>query len=322
MEFKLIKSERKAPVLRHPSIPCLSRYYTINLLSGCPFRCKYCYTQSFSHHPGWDRIIFYHNSYDLLEKELAHKRKRPELITFSTACEPFTPIDEVLDQLYDIITLIFEYKIPISITTKSVIPARFVKLFSENRDKVSVQVSLAHCNDVKRKLVEPNTPSVVDRLDMIRKLVENDILVSVRVDPLIPLFSDTEADIDSLFRKIKSTGAKNISCSYLFLREANIKELAHIRYGKFSFGKMIAEIYTNQRESFCSRDRFVYIPRLEYRTERYNLIKSLAELYELNCKLCRCKEPDITSEVCSFFHSNSSSLPSFTQLKMKFHQMF
>ena len=44
--------ERKSDVLKRPSLPCLSEYHTINLAAGCPYKCRYCYAQSFRSNPG------------------------------------------------------------------------------------------------------------------------------------------------------------------------------------------------------------------------------------------------------------------------------
>lgn len=310
MSLRLVKVLRKSAVLRRSQIPCLSDAFVVNMLSGCPFRCKYCYAQSFSTHPGWGKVLFYHNSFEKLKAEFASKRKKPKIVIFSTSCEPFSPIKEVLEQLYKIMEFLLERSVSLSITTKGIIPQEFLELFSRHRSLLSIDVSLTHTDDRKRRLVEPNAPPVRSRFDQLRRLSDMGIDLVVRVDPLIPGFTDSNDDLDRLFRRIKAAGVKDVVCSYLFLREANIRELANLGYAGFSFGDMIARLYTQRASSFCGKEN-IYIPSAEYRSERYKLIASLAELYGLNLHLCSCKEPDVTVQSCSSESGRASRIDGY-----------
>ena len=140
--FQIVESERKTAVLKHPSLPCLVGYHAVNLLSGCPYECRYCYTQSYSSHPGWGRVVFYANTVELLKRELARRRERVRLVYFSTACEPFVDDAKILDQLFEAMRVLLERSVSILISTKSVIPDNFLDLFERYRDLVHVQAGL------------------------------------------------------------------------------------------------------------------------------------------------------------------------------------
>ena len=64
---EIVEVERKSNILTRPALPYLAQHYTINLTTGCPYECRYCYTQSFKNHPGWGKVLFYSNT---LEKHL------------------------------------------------------------------------------------------------------------------------------------------------------------------------------------------------------------------------------------------------------------
>lgn len=69
----------------------------MDLLAGCPYRCRYCYTQSFRSHPAWEKVIAYGNTLELLRGQLARMQNKVGTVYFSTACEPFVGCERVLE---------------------------------------------------------------------------------------------------------------------------------------------------------------------------------------------------------------------------------
>jgi len=293
---EIILSERKPPVLKHPSLHCISRYHTINLTAGCPYGCRYCYAQGFRSNPGRGKVVFYSNTLELLRRELPRKRTRPELIYFSTACEPFIPDRRILDCQYGIMELLLKHSVFLLILTKSRIPARFLDLFSDYPKLVHVQVGLTTINDDVRRFLEPDAAPVTERLGSLEALIRRKVTAEVRADPLVPGLTDTDDSLAALFRAGAESGARRAVASYLFVRPSNVGSMT-ADYCTWSFREMVRDIYTAQLSEYCSGGP-VRLPRATYRRKSYARLKRIADRFGITVELCGCKNPDITSECC------------------------
>lgn len=288
--------ERRSAVLKRPSLPCLARHYTINLAAGCPNRCRYCYAQSFVHHPGWGRVLFYANSLELLRAELARRRRMPELVFFSTACEPFVPDPRVLACLYGCMGLLLERGAALLISTKCRVPSDSLDLLAAHRDRVHVQVGLTMTDDSVRRLLEPGALSVGERLDNLARLIESGIPAEVRADPLVPELTDTPESFGRLCSAAANHGAESIVASHLFLRRANMHVL-RLRFGDWSLGEMVARLYTREFDGFCDHGT-IRLPSTEYRRRKLAELRAIAAAEGLSLRLCSCTNADVTDALC------------------------
>ena len=292
----VIEIERKSAVLRHFGSQCLGKYHTINLTAGCPYECRYCYAQSFRSYPGPGRVNFYANTLERLRRELPRKRKKPELVYFSTSCEPFMPYPQILDELFGTIELLLVHGVFVLISTKSHIPERFLDLFAAHKDLVHVQVGLTTTDDRIRHLLEPNAASVDWRLETLGTLAERGIRTEVRIDPLTPELTDTETSFRELCRAVSERGVRSGAASYLFLRRANVSRL-DVWLGAWSFRKMAARLYTDRIGHYCGGGT-VRIPQRAYRALKYKQLRQTAAGCGIRLNLCACKNPDLTNDCC------------------------
>ncbi len=287
---------RKNAVLRRPSLPCLSRWHTINLLSGCPCACRYCYARSFRSYPGEGRVLFYENTLDLLRRELPRKRAKPDVVYFSTACEPFAPNASVLTTLHGVMKLLLEHGVRILISTKMGVPDRFYPLFERFRALVFVQVGLTTTDDRVRRAVEPRAASVRKRLDVLENLCSHGIPAEARLDPLIPELTDRDESLDALLAAISNCGASTAAASYLFLRRP-VTDRMRFSLGSWSFHDMANRIYSGEIRNYCAGSH-IRVADAEYRRERFAALKSIAMSHGIALRLCHCKNPDLTAECC------------------------
>ena len=292
----IIPIERKSAVLKRPALPCLSHWHTINLLAGCPYECRYCYAQSFRSTPAKGTIHFYANTLNILKKELPRKRKKPNIVYFSTACEPFIPDVAVQDVLYGVMRLILEHGITILISTKSKIPKRFLELFSAYPGQVVVQIGLTTVDDKIRSVMESHAGTVKERLNSLESLCRQGIQTEVRMDPLIPELTDQDGSLEALFQTVAACGATSAAASYLFLRQVLWRGM-RLSIGDWSFQDIANRIYTHTVNNYCGHGA-IRIPDATYRKERYAALKGIAERNGINLRLCHCKNPDITQECC------------------------
>ncbi|MCD6385707.1 radical SAM protein [Candidatus Sumerlaeota bacterium] len=294
-QLRIVAIKRRGRVLRHPLLPCLARYHTLNLTAGCPNECFYCYSQSYEFVPSWGTVAYYENTLERLRAELPRMKKKPELVYFSTYSEPFLPIEQILSAQFEIMKMLLEQKVRVLISTKGKIPHRFVSLFAEYPGMVHVQVGITTVNDRVRELIEPNASSVDERLDNLKRLRGSGVSVEARIDPLIPGLTDGNESLDSLMREIVKCGVRDAVASYLFLRWG-IYPTKEIAYGDWSFRKM-RRLYTLKVTDYCGNG-IIWLPPTEYRRERYQTLKKIAGSYGVRIKLCRCKNRDLTDECC------------------------
>lgn len=294
--MKIIERTRRSAILRHPLLPCLARHYTINLTSGCPNQCVYCYAKSYTFHPGWGTVVYYSNSFEALQRELARKRRQPELVYFSTASEPFLPAPSILDGVYNIMRLLLEQGIFILISTKCAIPERFIQLFKQFHVQVHIQVGMTTANDDVRQTLEPNAASVQERLNNLVRLIGYGIKAELRMDPLIPGLTDMNESFDRLLDAVEQTGVRSGMMSYLFLRPS-IRFPEDLSFGSWSFREAAQPLYTTRVDDYCG-DGIIWIPRADYRKESYARLKEIARSHRIVLNLCRCKNKDVTDEFC------------------------
>lgn len=293
---KIIEVERKSDILTRPKLPCLSRYHAINLTAGCPYECRYCYARSFRSNPGAGVIHFYANSLRLLQEKLPRKRKKPELVYFSTACEPFMPIPQILCTLYGMMSMLLEHNISLLISTKSYIPEKFLSLFAKYSENVHVQVGLTTAHDNIRKLMEPHAASVRERVESIKGCINNGVRVEVRCDPLIPGLTDCVDSFEKLCCVVSECGVKNAAASYLFLRRSNFK-LMHVSCEGWTFRDMAQHLYTHRISNYCGNSD-IQIAAPEYRKQTFKKLQNVAESHGIKLRFCKCKNSDITSTSC------------------------
>ncbi|MCC8193875.1 MAG: radical SAM protein, partial [Deltaproteobacteria bacterium] len=227
----LIFSDRKGAVLTHPSIPCLMPFHTMNLTAGCLFSCRYCYAQSFRNYPGKGTVVFYANTFQALAEQLPRKRKAPDMVFFSSACDPFAPFPQTLDCLHDCMSLLLKAGSRILISTKGIIPTRFIELFAQHHERVYVEIGLTTVDDDIRQLLEPGAPSVPERLRLLQELGVSGVSREVRMIPLIPELTDDEDRFEHMVAAVSRCGVTRGSMAYLFLRPGHLEGM-ECRYGE------------------------------------------------------------------------------------------
>lgn len=292
----LIFSDRKGAVLTHPAIPCLEPFHTINLTAGCPFSCRYCYAQSFRNYPGKGKVVFYANTFQALVEQLPRKRKAPELVFFSSACDPFAPFSQTLDCLHDCMSLLLRAGSRILISTKGIIPNNFIELFAQHHERVYVEIGFTTVDDDIRQLLEPCAPSAPKRLQLLKDLGITGVAREIRMIPLIPELTDDEERFENTMAAVSRCGVTRGSMSYLFLRQGNLESMA-CQYGVWDFREIKTRIFTKQLESLDRRSS-ILVPSCDYRANKYKILRKLAQGYGIHMRLCSCKNPDLVNDCC------------------------
>lgn len=110
-----------------------------------------------------------------------------------------------------------EYRNPVGIITKGVIPARDLDLLTELHEQAWIRVyfSIAFADDETARLVEPQAPGITARFEAMRVLSQAGIPTGIFVAPIIPGLN--EEAIPEILARAKQAGATSATGSLLRL---------------------------------------------------------------------------------------------------------
>lgn len=296
---ELTSEDRRSAVLSSSELPCLSDVATVNVTRGCAHGCLYCYTRGYSNYPGEGRVVVYSNLAEKIESELARKRKPVAKVYFCPSCDPFQPLEPVLDATHGVMKLLLKRGISVAFLTKGAIPERFLKLFAPSRHLVHAQIGMTTLDERVSTAVEPNVAPPEIRVRNLERLVQAGIRTMVRLDPLIPTLTDTDASLSPLLDRVARAGARVIALNYLFLRSALRGRLLLGLRDVMASEAELRDLFSRGTDlaMYQGRHRIRALPA-DYRKANYTRITSLAASHGLRTHLCGCKNPDLTSERC------------------------
>ena len=200
--------------------------WTINPYRGCEFGCKYCYARYTHEFMGMedstdfeDKIYAKKASAELLRQELKKIPKR-DCIAIGTATDPYQPAERRYERTRAILEVFAgERGRRLSITTKSDLVTRDIDLHREiaRGNVLDINVTITTLDTELARMLEPRAPRPDLRLGAVRKLSEAGICAGVFPNPVMPLITDREEDLDSLAHAAAEAGAKYFGGGALFL---------------------------------------------------------------------------------------------------------
>ncbi|MGI8651934.1 MAG: radical SAM protein, partial [Geodermatophilaceae bacterium] len=190
--------------------------WTINPYRGCMHACVYCYARG-SHSwldldpgRGFDtEIVVKVNVADVLRRELARPSWAHDPVALGTNTDPYQRAEGRYRLMPGIIAALAGSGTPLSILTKGTLLRRDLPLLRAAAREVSVglAVSIAIVDEELQPTLEPGTPSVRARLDLVRALTEAGLPCGVFVAPVLPYLTDTDEHLDRLLGQIAAAGA-------------------------------------------------------------------------------------------------------------------
>ena len=275
---------------------CLEGIPTLNITNGCFFQCTYCYARGYSQAPKAGEVYLYINLPDLLKEELSRKRVIPHWVILNTSSDCFQPHPDILQVTYEVIQILLDHGIGISFLTKGRIPQQFIDFFSRFSDRILAQIGLVSLSEKYWKGYEPNTPSPENRMENIQRLKEIGITPEIRIDPIIPFVTDTEAEVKTLFGRLKEMDVKRVTLGYLHLRPAIqdqlMKELSPLHQ------RLIESCFKTQDwKTVGSSTKTKLLPKT-IRERGYQRIEEVAERFGITALVCQCKNPDLKGDLC------------------------
>ena len=215
--------ERPKTIITYNTSPDISFSRTINPYKGCEHGCIYCFARPNHAYrglsPGLDfetKIFVKPGAASILERELAKKSYKPELIMLAGDTDIYQPLEKELRITRSILEVLARHDHPAALITKSALVLRDIDILAPMAAKglVSVAVSFTTLDKKLARTMEPRAAAPHRRLDTMRELSAAGIPVTAMTAPMIPALNEPE--METLLEAAAEAGA--CRAGYVVLR--------------------------------------------------------------------------------------------------------
>jgi DNA repair photolyase len=235
-EGRILESKRQVEYHELPTRNWINRcvslrgvpfVWTINPYRGCEFGCKYCYaryTHEFLERRGIDdfETEIYAKQWNAssFATEL-RKLDRQESIAIGTATDPYQPAERRFELTRKMLQVFAKDRgRRVYLISKSDLIARDIDLFQQiaASNALHITITITTTDIALARTLEPMAPRPDLRLRALQKLSRAGITVGVNANPVIPMITDSEANLDAVAKAASRAGAKSFHGGLLFLK--------------------------------------------------------------------------------------------------------
>jgi DNA repair photolyase len=227
---EVIRDATRTIIARNDS-PDISFDRSINPYRGCEHGCIYCFARPTHAYlglsPGIDfetKLLVKPDAARLLEAELRKPGYQVRTMAIGTNTDPYQPIEREWRVMRSILQVLWDFRHPVGIVTKSALIARDIDILSEmaKENLVRVALSVTTLDRGLARSMEPRAATPPRRIETIRALAAAGIPASVMFAPVIPALNDDE--MEAVLAAAAEAGAR--SAGYVMLRmPLEIKDL-------------------------------------------------------------------------------------------------
>jgi len=210
-------------IINYNDSPDVGFEASINPYRGCEHGCIYCFARPNHEYLGFSagldfetKILVKEDAPDLLRRELASPRWKPQAIAISGVTDAYQPIERRLQLTRKCLEVLVEFRNPVVIITKNELVTRDIDLLRRlaSFDAVLVFVSVTSLDAELARELEPRASQPARRLAAIEALAGARVPVALLVAPVIPGLTDHE--MPSIIAAVAKAGA--VAASYVPLR--------------------------------------------------------------------------------------------------------
>ena len=186
--------------------------YAINPYVGCQHGCVYCYAifmkRFTGHKEEWGTFVDAKvNAAEVLAKQM--RRANPGNIVFGTVTDAYQALERKYEITRASLEVLTAYDFPVSILTKSDLVLRDLDILRCLHD-VEVGFTIATLDEEVWRVFEPGSSPIPARLAALAELSQAGIKTWAFCGPLLPFLSDSEEQMDALFRELARAGVSHI----------------------------------------------------------------------------------------------------------------
>jgi DNA repair photolyase len=188
-------------ILARNDSPDVGFEVSVNPYRGCEHGCIYCFARPFHEYLGFSagldfetRILVKEDAPELLRRELASPKWRPQVIAMSGVTDPYQPVERRLELTRRCLAVLAEFRNPVAIITKNALVRRDADHLAElaRHQAALVCISVTTLDPSLTQRMEPRTSHPRKRLEAISELSSQGIPVAVLVSPVVPGLTDHE----------------------------------------------------------------------------------------------------------------------------------
>lgn len=185
--------------------------YAVNCYTGCLHACVYCYARYMKrfteHDEPWGQFADAKiNAPYVLEREL--KRAAPGRVVMSSVCDGWQPLERKYELSRRCLALLLRYGFHVTILTKSSLVRNDLDVLEG--ENAELGATLTTMDETLRRKIEPGASPTQERIDMLREASDRGIRIWVFLGPFMPYLSDSEKNIDALFKALSGLKLERI----------------------------------------------------------------------------------------------------------------
>jgi DNA repair photolyase len=206
--------EKPGKILSRNNSPDLPYDWSLNPYQGCEHGCIYCYARNSHNYWGFNagidfesKIVVKPNAAELLQKTFLSNTWKPAMVMLSGNTDCYQPLERRFGITRELLKVFLRFRNPVSIITKNALILRDLDLLREMSALrlVKVNFSITSLDPKLRRLMEPRTSSVQNKLRAISELSEAGIPTGILIGPVIPGLNDHE--VPEIIEKAGEAGA-------------------------------------------------------------------------------------------------------------------
>ncbi|HEX5280766.1 MAG TPA: PA0069 family radical SAM protein [Micropepsaceae bacterium] len=222
LRTEIIRDATRQIITRNTS-PDISFNQSINPYRGCEHGCIYCFARPTHAYlgmsPGLDfesKLFVKPEAARLLAEELRHPSYKPQIIAIGTNTDPYQPVERELRVMRSVLTVLWEFRHPVSVVTKSALIVRDLDILGPMAGEGLTKVFLSITTLDRRlaRIMEPRAATPEKRLHALRELAGAGVPCGVMTAPMIPALND--AEMEDLLAAAATAGATE--AGYTLLR--------------------------------------------------------------------------------------------------------
>lgn len=244
------------PYFINNSSDCRNCYYGFQIDTytfGCTHDCIYCWAKTeLTKTDSWnspfpipiDITLLWEAFYLVFEKNSEHPLKKVMIkkipLRIGSMSDPFLKIETKFKVTKNLIKLLNHYNYPFVMLTRSDLVAEDEYLNLLKKENATIQLSIPSLNENLVSILEPGAPSPTKRINALKKLHQNNIWTTVRINPLFPNFPDKTLTLNldlknlphldfyskDLLKEIAQSGCKSVLVGFVHLDSKTTKSIS------------------------------------------------------------------------------------------------
>jgi len=262
--------------------------YGMNFYRGCTHNCVYCDGRAEKYNVDGEfgeDVAVKINAIELLRKEISPARRRTPLkkcyfMIGGGVGDSYQPVEEKYRLTRRALNMMYEFKFPVSILTKSTLIERDIDIIKKINEKsrAIVSMSFSSVDDEISSVFEPGVPPPSERLKTLEKFKKEGIACGMFLMPVIPFITDKPKYLDESLKKAKEIGLDFVIFSGMTLKDGRQMEFFHNVLDKYVKSLKVDYQHLYGNDTWGG-------PKPEYYDSLYKAFNMIARKYEIPLRI-------------------------------------